>query len=135
MGVLSRAARGFGLEQEGVAAGDPVAGEQSEDDLRHPAVAPADLDDPLFEPLLGTRKDHGVAVESLNGRCRYHHFGRLAARGDGSGYEITRPPCSITVLKAGDGAGRPGLRLDGRSEERRVGKECVSTVSFRWCPH
>src|SRR3546814_8609316 len=30
---------------------------------------------------------------------------------------ISRPPCSITVLKAGDGAGSPGLRIDGRTGE------------------
>src|SRR3546814_19340967 len=29
---------------------------------------------------------------------------------------------------------REGGRL-GRSEERRVGKECVSTCSFRWSPY
>src|SRR3546814_15622240 len=32
-------------------------------------------------------------------------------------------------------AGRYGhYRLDGRSEERRVGKECVSTCRSRWAP-
>src|SRR3546814_17206007 len=37
--------------------------------------------------------------------------------------------------------GRPGwavsvaLVVDGRSEERRVGKECVSTCRSRWSPH
>src|SRR3546814_15291184 len=27
------------------------------------------------------------------------------------------------------------LRIDKRSEERRVGKECVSTCRFRWWPY
>src|SRR3546814_20810030 len=30
---------------------------------------------------------------------------------------------------------RPGLRLGQRSEERRVGKECVSTCRSRWSPY
>src|SRR3546814_11064770 len=31
--------------------------------------------------------------------------------------------------------GRAGSRLHGRSEERRVGKECVSTCRSRWSPY
>src|SRR3546814_14833965 len=30
---------------------------------------------------------------------------------------------------------RPVNALDARSEERRVGKECVSTCRFRWSPY
>src|SRR3546814_20066047 len=29
----------------------------------------------------------------------------------------------------------PGRRFQGRSEERRVGKECVSTCRSRWSPY
>src|SRR3546814_13985156 len=32
------------------------------------------------------------------------------------------------------GVGHYGI-LNGRSEERRVGKECVSTCIFRWSPY
>src|SRR3546814_16353756 len=28
-----------------------------------------------------------------------------------------------------------GVTTRGRSDERRVGKECVSTCSYRWSPH
>src|SRR3546814_20546239 len=31
--------------------------------------------------------------------------------------------------------GHPALPLTGRSEERRVGKECVSTCRSRWSPY
>src|SRR3546814_10726923 len=53
----------------------------------------------------------------------------LAARQEGSG-----------GAAVGDGArGVPGAaqaaRVDGRSEERRVGKECVSTCRSRWSPY
>src|SRR3546814_12392149 len=30
---------------------------------------------------------------------------------------------------------RPAERCEGRSEERRVGKECVSTCRSRWSPY
>src|SRR3546814_2394280 len=33
------------------------------------------------------------------------------------------------------GTGQPGQHLVERSEERRVGKECVSTCSSRWSPY
>src|SRR3546814_15608596 len=32
-------------------------------------------------------------------------------------------------------AGQPGMTLVDRSEERRVGKECVSTCRSRWSPY
>src|SRR3546814_1649892 len=41
------------------------------------------------------------------------------------------PGRPLDWLDLGSGAGFPGLV---RSEGRRVGKECVSTGSFRWCP-
>src|SRR3546814_17446580 len=31
--------------------------------------------------------------------------------------------------------GRPGALVGARSEERRVGKECVSTCRYRWSPY
>src|SRR3546814_11010730 len=37
--------------------------------------------------------------------------------------------------RAGLGAGGIALRRAGRSEERRVGKECASTVRSRWAPY
>src|SRR3546814_14856891 len=47
-----------------------------------------------------------------------------------------RPPCAVTLFPGhlprpavASGAGT------GRSEERRVGKECVSTCRYRWSPY
>src|SRR3546814_15764328 len=41
-----------------------------------------------------------------------------------------------TLVRAlGEGLGRLLDSLVNRSEERRVGKECVSTFSFRWSPY
>src|SRR3546814_14809256 len=42
----------------------------------------------------------------------------------------------VQVLAAPSGERlRDGVRLAVRSEERRVGKECVSTCRFRWSPY
>src|SRR3546814_14588566 len=38
----------------------------------------------------------------------------------------------IFALRGGE---RPAILLDIRSEERRVGKECVSTCRSRWSPY
>src|SRR3546814_7947851 len=39
-------------------------------------------------------------------------------------------------IAAGDiAAFQPAVRREGRSEERRVGKECVSTCRSRWSPY
>src|SRR3546814_16175220 len=65
----------------------------------------------------GARENHRVSADRLDGRCRHHDIGRLAARGNGSGHEVTRPPNATAILKAGDGASRPGLRIDGRASE------------------
>src|SRR3546814_13985138 len=41
---------------------------------------------------------------------------------------------SIRLQKPGE-LQRGDLRLEARSEERRVGKECVSTCKSRWSPY
>src|SRR3546814_19064425 len=39
--------------------------------------------------------------------------------------------CSISTIRAS----KSGFARTGRSEERRVGKECVSTCRSRWSPY
>src|SRR3546814_13232117 len=39
------------------------------------------------------------------------------------------------LLRSGLVVGLPSLRFARRSEERRVGKECVSTCRSRWSPY
>src|SRR3546814_14916227 len=75
------------------------------------------------------RIDHELApleIVVINTRAgkRYGHEDYMT-RGCGMGYEAT-----MFLLER-------GVRLtgtDGRSEERRVGKECVSKCSTRWSP-
>src|SRR3546814_11909865 len=55
-------------------------------------------------------------------------FGLMASFGSASG---PVPPFDVNIL-----AGRGSLYVTRpRSEERRVGKECVSTCSSRWSPY
>src|SRR3546814_3879990 len=51
---------------------------------------------------------------------------------DGALAELLRMPGELPFQGIGE-EGR-NLRSAGRSEERRVGKECVSTGSSRWSP-
>src|SRR3546814_14739505 len=39
------------------------------------------------------------------------------------------------AIRADAGVGEAGHEIDLRSEERRVGKECVSTCRSRWSPY
>src|SRR3546814_13397906 len=64
---------------------------------------------------------------------------RLYCAGDGR-YEIPRDVEAVKVARAyAAGTSRwscrsPGADFLNRSEERRVGKECVSTCRSRWSP-
>src|SRR3546814_3299805 len=53
---------------------------------------------------------------------------RLVDRGDGSGVWRERGGRNLKMRDS-----HPGGQF-GRSEERRVGKECVSTCRYRWSP-
>src|SRR3546814_7759776 len=46
-----------------------------------------------------------------------------------------RTPCHAPALQAPPGARRNAPPRPVRSEERRVGKECVSTCRSRWSPY
>src|SRR3546814_13152116 len=51
-------------------------------------------------------------------------------------FEFIEPACAGKVFIASDAAYRGFMHFDGfRSEERRVGKECVSTCRSRWSPY
>src|SRR3546814_18577352 len=55
-------------------------------------------------------------------------------------YDLTGPPVlgagSLRILRPGTRAADRSLAVAGhRSEERRVGKECVSTCRSRWSPY
>src|SRR3546814_16574610 len=61
---------------------------------------------------------------------------RFMARAKGRGTRILKRTSHITVV-VGEGNSLMGHKVHptGRSEERRVGKECVRTCSSRWSPY
>src|SRR3546814_13319588 len=61
---------------------------------------------------------------------------RLAVRGIGSSDKGAAGDPSAAVFLDETYLGRPAaVAFDARSEERRVGKECVSTCRSRWLPY
>src|SRR3546814_10022701 len=48
---------------------------------------------------------------------------------------LAAAPASASAHEAGDWLFRLGVTQVSRSEERRVGKECVSTGRSRWSPY
>src|SRR3546814_16426568 len=75
--------------------------------------------------------EEGVDAGALQDRHPLHHG--LQHRGEV--VDVLRELVEAEVLR--DAVEAPGLghRLEGRSEERRVGKECVSTCRSRWSPY
>src|SRR3546814_9006643 len=80
-------------------------------------------------PIYGGGQFVGAGPETLNLSCR-------EAQGNGRGL-FTRDRHLCLPYWRGDL--RPATRrapgADSRSEERRVGKECVSTCRSRWSPY
>src|SRR3546814_15584862 len=83
----------------------------------------------------------------LHGLCTYGVAGRALLRGlvDADPLRLKSMSCRFSapvypgetivteIWKLGDG--RAAFQSRIRSEERRVGKECVSTCSSRWSPY
>src|SRR3546814_7113330 len=62
------------------------------------------------------------------------HHPRLQIADLGGG-DFARLPAARPRLRLGSAHAKQGHRDNGRSEERRVGKECVSTCRYRWSPY
>src|SRR3546814_4004686 len=70
-----------------------------------------------------------VCSSDLTARAKSHHAG---SHGTHHQYASTRP--SVDPMSHADTAGLVQCSVN-RSEERRVGKECVSTCRSRWSPY
>jgi hypothetical protein len=57
-------------------------------------------------------------------------FGTAGVRGD-----VRDRVTPALALAVGAAVGADAVDADARSEERRVGKECVSTCRSRWSPY
>src|SRR3546814_13299426 len=80
-------------------------------------------------PRRGRRLRQGAHRDAGLGELRVKESDRLAAIAtglDACGVRVAVDADSLTVHGSGGGA--------GRSEERRVGTECVSTCRSRWSP-
>src|SRR6059058_6039974 len=58
--------------------------------------------------------------------------------GDSNAMQTFGARCCNHIFRAGDavpGKKRMCMQVDVRSEERRVGKECVTTCRSRWSPY
>src|SRR3546814_17178905 len=84
------------------------------------------------EPLVRPHRRWRV-LGLLRTRTSHHGFAHMPRGGDQEQNRITSPPCLVERILP-DGPARSRQRDRARSEERRVGKECVSTVRFRWSP-
>src|SRR3546814_13662139 len=59
----------------------------------------------------------------------------LADEFENMGAQMVKKVASKTSDNAGDGTTTATVLAQARSEERRVGKECVSTCRSRWSPY
>src|SRR3546814_18139076 len=81
-------------------------------------------------------EDRGVAILGEHAHCATHEgLGLvLGAAAVLPVLELDEGQAGVLALAVeGEAADRED-RIDGRSEERRVGKECVSTCRTRWSP-
>src|SRR3546814_1602568 len=87
------------------------------------------------------RSGHGLpAVQSLpayDGPRQLHTGADLGAQdAEGGGRQAgDEVPRACQDSRTGKQVPRPTLRWPARSEERRVGKECVGTCRSRWSPY
>src|SRR3546814_14302039 len=94
--------------------------------------------DTLFPYTTLFRSDEGLGTgqEDYSGLLdAYQQFGEWTVFG-GVGYTTFGDSAFIRLRDAWSANGGTAYRLAGgdRSEERRVGKECVSTCRSRWSP-
>src|SRR3546814_5317385 len=96
----------------------------------------------LLDPAVGQGTDEAQELDGVAGALLGHHQHPLprneaAVPGPDPGrsvfFEYPRPFRPVLVL--GEPAGVVAACQQARSEERRVGKECVSTCGSRWSPY
>src|SRR3546814_13603387 len=104
-------------------------------------VSSSDLGEPLVQPLGGPRRRVGARDperrKSLRARDRFEAVFEMR-QGFGNHWRSIREPPRRAIACMRDDWGPAFERFQrrgGRSEERRVGKECVSTCRSRWSPY
>src|SRR3546814_20848220 len=79
----------------------------------------------IVDPGLGFGKGVGDNLALINGIALFHSLG----------CPILFGASRKRMIGALDNEAPADQRLGGRSDERRVGKECVSTCRSRWSPY
>src|SRR3546814_11823151 len=80
-----------------------------------------------------TRRSRADVAMRLTEPCRFQKRGRTAHFAQAIDPESFT--VQLVVLSSNTSPYRAGCRRSTRSEERRVGKECVSTCRARWTPY
>src|SRR3546814_17009912 len=94
-------------------------------------VCSSDLDRGLHDP----RRPGMRAGDAPSGPQQHPAAVRRGDEGDARPYQDRQPGRSERQLWPVDPRGRTQADRGLRSEERRVGKECVSTCRSRWSPY
>src|SRR3546814_19687855 len=91
----------------------------------------------LFGGVLAQFADQGrdAAVQGGGDESDRQHAALLPAHALGGDLELFHPAEDLHGLFVEQPAGIGEAQRTGRSEERRVGKECVSTFRSRWLPY
>ena len=105
--------------------------------LKNPHLA-----EPLVEEAVKIMIDQMIEALSSDNRIEIRGFGSFAlhhreprvGRNPKTGKSVDVAAKAVPHFKPGK-ALRDAVNESGRSEERRVGKECVSTCRSRWSPY
>src|SRR3546814_15296173 len=103
----------------------------------------------MMQPLKAEAGEHQIdgSIDLRNAALADNRWDVAFARADGrvrfTGTGLITDDLSVPVgdsmatlnIAVGDFTADPGNGLEMRSEERRVGKECVSTCRSRWSPY
>src|SRR3546814_17600230 len=102
---------------------------------RLPAAAWADAAG-LLQGVEEGMADEGVSGPGAAVPLGRRQLGDARQRADGDSFVLARRPVHAAPSHAAvDSSSKITLSAWARSEERRVGKECVSTCRSRWSPY
>src|SRR3546814_14775181 len=103
---------------------------------RHIWAAPGSSHDRLIRPLKRILPIAMGVLTAFLTIAPFTHRSEVSFVLDKNKVEVARERMRVTeaLYRGEDSKGQPFSLRAGRSEERRVGKECVSTCRSRWSP-
>src|SRR3546814_19693982 len=88
----------------------------------------------LERDVIMAREEHQLVAKIIGEQVGTRYRGFEDARAFEAAEGEIMPPLPLALF-AGGGEANGGIVEQARSEERRVGKECVSTCRSRWSPY